>query len=247
VHQPVSFLFDLDGTLVDSLRDISAALNAGLRRLHRAGVSDEDVKRWVGDGLSMLCRRALPEADESSVTRLANLFMEHYSGHPLEHTRPYPNILKMLELLRARGCAMTVLSNKPDALTHAVIRGLKMEGFFACVQGSTSDDDRKPNPALALRIMSDIHVDPGNVFLVGDSAVDIETARRAGVRAVAVSWGFRDREELLRQGPDFMVDDPLDVIRLVDQMERNATDDNQGPFQSTRTASNTGPSAQQSA
>lgn len=214
VQPPVSFIFDLDGTLVDSLQDITDALNAALRDLNRAPASADQVRSWVGDGLTMLCRRALGGTSDPDLPRLVERASEQYQAHCVVHTRPYPNILKMLELLIAQGSPLAVLSNKPHAMTVEVIRVLKMDRYFVEVRGATSDEDRKPSPLAALELARRLERKPGDVFLVGDSLVDIETARRAGMKSVAVTWGFQGREFLAAERPDFLIDDPMKIFFL---------------------------------
>jgi phosphoglycolate phosphatase len=209
-----TFIFDLDGTLVDSLHDIAAALNAALQEQHLPTAAPEQVKLWVGDGLRTLCRRACGTRVPSAFESLLSSAMAHYERRAVVETRPYPNILKMLSLLSDRGAPMSVLSNKPHDLTRQVISRLKLGQFFCEIEGLTDEAHRKPSPATALRIARRIGAHPADVMLVGDSVVDIQTARNAGMMAAAVAWGFRPEAELLAAGPDYLVHDPLEIVRL---------------------------------
>lgn len=209
-----AFIFDLDGTLVDSLRDIADALNGALAELNQPRASMEEVRRWIGDGLPTLCRRALPTTDPHTLQRLVDLARTHYREHCTDHTQPYHNILQILDLLTARGTPLAVLSNKPDELTARVIEQLDMARYFAVVRGCVMEEERKPSPNVARKIAAQLGVQPAAVFLVGDSPVDILTARNAGMIAVAVTWGFRDREELRAAHPDLLADNPLEIPRL---------------------------------
>lgn len=206
-----AIIFDFDGTLVDSLRDITDALNAALADLALRAVTEREARSWVGDGLLVLCRRALPAGGETLAEDLARLTRKHYHAHPARHTRPYPNILKMLDLLQAARVPMAVLSNKPHDLTAQVVAQLGLTSYFAEVVGCRSEEDKKPAPAGALRLARRLGVEPAAVLLVGDSVVDVETARNAGMSSVAVTWGFRDRDELLAAQPDHLVADPLEI------------------------------------
>jgi phosphoglycolate phosphatase len=209
-----AFIFDLDGTLIDSLQDITSALNTALEELHRAPADAATVRSWIGDGLFTLCRRAVGEGDPALVATLVKSSGKHYVAHCVEQTRPYPKVLKMLDLLRARNAPMAVLSNKPHAVTVQIVRALGMDDYFADVRGCTVEEDKKPSPKNAIAIATALSVDPRCVFLVGDSPMDVQTARNAGMIAVAVTWGFRDRPELEAAHPDFFVDDPGEIPDL---------------------------------
>jgi len=214
MHQRLAVIFDLDGTLVDSLRDITDALNAALTELGRPTVTQQEVRSWVGGGLPLLCRHALPADGISLVDELVQRTRGWYLSNPVRYTRPYPNILRMLELLQAGRVPMAVLSNKPHDLTVRIVAELCMAHYFAEVAGCQVDDEKKPQPKGALRLARVLGADPATVLFVGDSAVDIETARNAGMRAVAVTWGFRDRDELVTASPDFLVNEPLEIASL---------------------------------
>lgn len=209
-----AMIFDLDGTLVDSLDDIFNALNAALQALERPVAPRENVRQWVGDGLPMLCRRAWPEADEHALARLVETATMHYESHCLEHTLPYGKILKMLELLKFAKIPMSVLSNKPHDLTVRVVRGLAMEDFFVEVRGYVCEEQKKPAPNSALALAAQMAVEPAAVCMVGDSVADVRTARNAGMRSAAVTWGFQQRSALEAEGPDHLVDDPMEIFYL---------------------------------
>jgi phosphoglycolate phosphatase-like HAD superfamily hydrolase len=151
-HAPCGYLFDLDGTLVDSLRDITAALNAARSDLGMIPVESNQVRSWVGDGLAALCRRSAPDADNATQTRLVERAAQRYAERPVVDTAPYPNILQLLNLLRARSSALAVLSNKPHALTIEILAHLNLSSYFAVIQGSQREEERKPDPRAALRI-----------------------------------------------------------------------------------------------
>jgi phosphoglycolate phosphatase len=222
VVHPYGFIFDLDGTLVDSLQDITNALNAALHALHRAPADASMVRSWVGDGMQTLCRRAVPDDSPATVAALVQATSEHYRQHCADHTRPYPKVLKMLDLLRARHAPMGVLSNKPHGFTVQLVKALGLDGYFAEVRGSTSEEDRKPSPQNASAIAVALGVAPEQIFLVGDSPMDVETARQAGMVAVAVTWGFRDRAELEACHPDFFIDDPQEIPDLPEKAPKGS-------------------------
>lgn len=213
-----SFIFDLDGTLVDSLQDLTDALNSALTALARPLVSGDQVRAWVGDGLPILCRRALPGEEEGVVLELARRTKVYYLGHCADRTRTYPNILPMLKLLQARGGRMAVLSNKPHELTIAVVEQLALGEYFDEVRGCRREAERKPSPRVALEIAQRLDTEPHAVFFVGDSPVDVTTARNAGMIAVAVAWGFRSRNELLEARPDYFIEGPLELPDLAERL-----------------------------
>jgi phosphoglycolate phosphatase len=213
-HQPRGYLFDLDGTLVDSLRDITAALNAARSDLGMILVESNQVRSWVGDGLAALCRRSAPDADNATQTRLVQRAAQRYAERPVVDTAPYPNILQLLNLLRARSSAMAVLSNKPHALTVEILARLNLSSYFAVIQGSQREEERKPDPRAALRIAGTLGATPHDVYLIGDSRIDIQTARNAGMKSVAVTWGYQDRDVLTAADPDFCLDEPLKIAAL---------------------------------
>jgi len=215
MHRPRGLIFDLDGTLIDSLDDIAAALNRALREVGRAPAPRDSVRRWIGDGLPTLCRRAWPDASNEDTTRFVERVSIAYRADCATHTRPYPNMLQMLELLQSRGVPMAVLTNKPHDLTLAILAAVDLAKFFNPVRGYQRESEKKPSPAVALSVASEWKIEPREIAVVGDSDVDIRTARNAGMRAIAVTWGLRDRAELVDAGPDDMVDEPLAIIEKI--------------------------------
>jgi len=215
VKPPGLCIFDLDGTLVDSLRDIAEATNECLELLGLRPHPVESYRYMVGEGVPALCERALGRTHPHLVARLAELTRARYRTRPLRHTRPYPGVGEMLEQLRAAGIRLAVLSNKPHELTLTVVRAFWPEGVFACVQGYLDEEHRKPNPYYVLHICRQLAVPPDHTWLVGDTPTDVDTARRSGTGVVAVSWGFRTREDLLAAGADRIVDSPAELVRLV--------------------------------
>ena len=212
-----AFIFDLDGTLIDSLDDIADALNHGLRELRRSTATRDEVRDWIGDGLPMLCRRAAKIDDDELVHRLVALTTHRYRRHCVDATRPYRNILTQLELLRNRGLPLAVLSNKPHDLTMHILDRLNLRALFDYARGCTRDDDRKPSPRVALEIAGAMTRAPDEVMLVGDSEVDVATARNAGMVSVAVTWGFRSKSELEAVRPDHIIDSPDEIAALIDR------------------------------
>ncbi len=214
VRRPRAYIFDLDGTLIDSLEDISAALNAARGELGLGPVAANQVRSWVGDGLAVLCRRSAPEIDAAMHFRLVQLAARHYARRPVVHTAPYSNILQLLNLLQSGQTPMAVLSNKPHALAVEIVAQMNLSSYFAIVRGSRQEDDRKPDPRGVLEIVETMRIPPEEAYLIGDSLVDIQTARNAGTKSVAVAWGFQNRDVLEAAHPDFLVSNPLEIASL---------------------------------
>lgn len=208
-------IFDLDGTLVDSLDDIAAALNHALVAHRFDPVSTAQVRRWVGDGATTLCRRAAPHAGEELIAALRADFADAYRRGCLDRTHFFPGVRATLAALHAARVPMAVLSNKPDEFTRLIVAALFEPGWFRAVCGVRDEAERKPSPGAALEIARGMDVPAERVWLVGDSCADIATARAAGMIAVAVTWGFRDAEELRAASPDYVVDRMEQVLDLL--------------------------------
>jgi phosphoglycolate phosphatase len=186
--------FDLDGTLADTAPDLAAALNHSLAALGRSGVPAESVRHLIGHGARALLRRGLAasgEASEALVDEAFPIFLEYYGAHICDGTRLYPGIDEALDRLAAAGAALAVCTNKAEALSLKLLAELGLESRFAAVVGGDTLPARKPDPAPLLEAIA--RAGGGRAAFVGDSIVDAETARAAGVKFVAVSFGFSDR------------------------------------------------------
>ena len=192
-------IFDLDGTLVDTIADLGAAVNVALRAKNFPEHTLEAYRGMVGNGVRMLVKRAMPEAlreDEALLDELLALFLDYYIQHIDERSRPYPGVPELLAELHAAGVQLGVASNKFQAGAAKLI-GRMFPGIpFAAVLGGRSGVPLKPDPAVVDEIRERAGVSRGETVMVGDSGTDMGTAERAGVAAIAVSWGFRTREQL---------------------------------------------------
>ena len=184
-----AFLFDLDGTLIDSKLDLVNSVNAMLRQMGRAELPPERVASYIGHGAPQLIASALgPDAsDEQRRTGLA-LFLAHYEVHKLDATRAYPGVVEGLDSLP--GFPMSVLSNKPTKMSVSILQGLGLANYFRSIYGGDSFEKKKPDPTGALNILQELGVSQEQAALVGDSEVDVQTARNAGMLAVTVNYGF---------------------------------------------------------
>jgi phosphoglycolate phosphatase len=199
-------IFDLDGTLIDSKRDLALSVNATRAHLGMGPLDIGKISSYVGNGAPVLIRRALGEqATDALVEEALEFFLEYYREHKLDYTRLYPGVKESLDRLRAAGKRLAVLTNKPVAPSRGIVHGLGVSGHFFQIYGGNSFIFKKPNPIGVEKLMAEAGVDRGRTLMVGDSGVDVETARNAGVQACGVTYGFAP-ETLSNPAPDLLVD-----------------------------------------
>ncbi len=208
-------LFDLDGTLADTLSDITDALNVTLAGLGLPPVEERAAAACVGWGVRRLIEGVVHGVDAATVEVLVTRFRAYYGDHLVVKTRPYPGIPELLDDLVARGLPLAILSNKPDAMTRRIAADVFGRWHFASVTGMRDDMPRKPDPAGALLAASAMGRSPGRIALVGDTDIDVATARAAGMVPIAVSWGFRPYEEVAHAGAAAIIDRPADLLALL--------------------------------
>lgn len=196
-------IFDLDGTLIDSKLDLAHAVNAALVHLGRSRLDHEIIYGFVGNGAPVLLRRALGEgATDEECDRALEFFLSYYRAHMLDNTRPYSGVREGLALLASR--PMAVLTNKPVNFSRAILDGLGLSGFFRVIYGGNSFEKKKPDPYGVEVILRDLAARHHEAMMVGDSDVDILTARNAGIWAAAVSYGI-GAHTLAAHPPDLML------------------------------------------
>jgi phosphoglycolate phosphatase len=213
-------IFDLDGTLVDTLDDIARSMNRALEAHGFPPAGREAYPAMVGWGIKRLAALALPpEAgkDEKTVDAVAADAVRFYAEEPLVHSRPYPGIQELVTELRRRRVKTAVLTNKPDPIAQLVIAGLFPAGSFDAVQGQRSGHPGKPDPAAVWELLMELGRTPRDTIFVGDSEVDMETAKAAECRALGVSWGFRGREVLEKAGAQGIIDSPPELLSLMQE------------------------------
>lgn len=207
-------IFDLDGTLLDTLTDIAGSMNGVLARMGFPLHERDDYTAFVGGGIDVLAYRALPEdrRDESTVSRAVAAMREEYARRWSDTSRPYPGIPELLDELSHREILLAVLSNKLESFTKTMVKALLGSWEFSHVRGLEFGRPRKPDPLQATAIARDMHLDPDRIIFTGDSDVDIETALRAGMFPVGVLWGYQSRQQLASSGAEALIERPEELL-----------------------------------
>ncbi len=210
-------LFDLDGTLLDTIEDLTDSMNVVLGRLGFPEHSAETCKRFVGDGVEVFTLRALPEAhrDDATVVRCAADMRAEYRKRWSLKTRPYEGISELLDQLTLANLKMAILSNKPDDSTKQMVSELLSRWCFDPVMGARPSVPKKPEPTAALKISQRLKAPPEEFLYLGDTDTDMKTARAAGMFAVGALWGFRGADELMAAGAETLVEHPMEVLQLL--------------------------------
>lgn len=204
-------IFDLDGTLIDTLDDITDSMNVVFEACGYAVVKRERARRLVGEGLAILLERASGETDRAKLSELVDRYRAVYRERMFERTRLYDGVGEMLDELTAGRVPMCVLSNKPDEFTVPICERLLQRWTFQAFRGSGSAVLRKPDPTESLRLCSLMGHAPEQSVFVGDSDIDVLTAHNAGMKSIGVTWGFRDRSVLEAAKPHVLLDTPREV------------------------------------
>jgi phosphoglycolate phosphatase len=208
-------IFDLDGTLVDTIEDIAAAVNAAMRKFGFPERNSAEMYRMVGNGMRNLISKAIPPGTaEAVIDACAAEATRAYAEKPAVFTRAYPGIDLLLERLREKGVPTGIISNKPHLLTAMVVEAVFPGYPFRAVRGEQPGVPRKPDPAAPLAIAAELGAKPAEVLYLGDSDVDMHTAAAAGFYSVGAAWGFRGREELLAAGAQALAESPAEVLDL---------------------------------
>jgi phosphoglycolate phosphatase len=210
-------IFDLDGTLLNTIEDIADALNQVLAKNNFPPHGLERYQQMVGLGMEQLVFDALPETarDEATCKRVLIQAGETYATQWKNKTKPYPGIAEMLLALKAKGVKTAVLSNKPQRFTQMCVQALLPAQVFDVILGAQDDIPKKPAPDGALKIARQLGVLPENILYVGDSGTDMQTARAANMFAVGVSWGFRTEQELKEQGADKIIHQAGEILEML--------------------------------
>ncbi len=208
-------IFDLDGTLADTLPDIADAVNVGLSQFGLTERTPAEVRGWVGEGLPTLVRRAIEACRaDLPLDAVVAAVTAAYRERRLNKTVPFAGIPELLDALVARGIPMAVLTNKPHEHTVPMIAALFGKWPFIAVEGYRQEGRKKPDPRIALEIVGRMRAAPGEVMMVGDSFTDIATAINAGMIPVGATWGYRSRAELIAAGARHLIDRPMELLEL---------------------------------
>lgn len=207
-------IFDMDGTILDTLEDLKNSVNHGLRCMGYPERTTDEVRSFVGNGIRKLMERSVPgRTSEEDIQRMHACFTEHYKEHCADCTKPYDGILKLLEHLRKSGCKTAVVSNKADYAVQALCRQYFEDQFDMAAGEQQPRYRKKPAPDLVNLVLEQLNIPRSRAVYIGDSDVDIETARNAQLDCIAVDWGFRDRAFLLRHGAETIVSDTEELER----------------------------------
>ena len=208
-------IFDLDGTLIDSQRDLVNSVNATRVHMGMAELPAETVQSYVGNGAPVLIRRAMgADASDAKVERALAYFLQHYRAHMLDYTVLYPGVRESLDTFRGQQIRMAVLTNKPSHIAEAILEGLGVSAHFFRIYGGNSFAQKKPDPAGVHALLEETGLPAGQALMVGDSAVDVRTARNAGIKACGVTYGFQP-ESLKQEPPDYLLDHMGELVPLV--------------------------------
>jgi phosphoglycolate phosphatase len=213
-----AIIFDLDGTLIDSLEDIAVCMNQVLEELNLPSHKIEDYKYFVGGGISILVNNALDKnTSHETKEKVTEKFKIVYDQKLHAKTLPYDGIYKLLDELQKLDFKIGILSNKPHEFTIAYAKNLFSKYDIKEVHGQKSHIEKKPNPIAAIQIAQSFNVPCEEVYFVGDTMIDMQTAVNAKMIGIGVLWGFRDEEELMSNGATFVVKHPLDILEIVNK------------------------------
>lgn len=210
----ITAIFDLDGTLADTLSDLADATNYGLKKLGYPVHPYESYKKFVGNGVQKLCYRVLPDDKKDDAEKLLEFFNEYYGKHFLDKTSLYNGMRETLARLADNGVILAVATNKPQNFARQIVEKLLPEFDFVKVLGGCAERPKKPDTAIINEIISELPED-NRVFMIGDSNVDIQTAKNAGITSIGCEWGFRGREELENAGADFIAEKAEDIADFI--------------------------------
>lgn len=211
-----AIIFDLDGTLLDTLKDLALSVNAVLKEHGLLEHPVDDYRYFVGDGIDILVKRAFPEqyTEEGKLDNIVRAVKEEYSRRWEEHTVPYPGIPELLSFLQENSIPKAIFSNKPHEFALLTVETLLPDWDFVEILGIGAETPRKPDPQGALRIAEMLGLDPGAIVYLGDTDTDMKTAVRGGFYPVGALWGFRPAAELKKGGAEFLAEKPLDLVAL---------------------------------
>lgn len=208
-------IFDLDGTIADTLADLADAVNYALDKLGYPVHPYESFNQFVGNGVQKLCYRALPDDKKDETEKLVGLFSEYYNEHFLDKTVLYKGMSETIHKLKSSGIRLAVATNKPQDFARKIVDALLPDVEFISVLGGCSERPKKPDTAIIREILERPPIEDNQVFMIGDSNVDIQTAKNSGIISIGCIWGFRGREELESEGADYIAETPGDIAKII--------------------------------
>lgn len=211
----ITAIFDLDGTIANTLYDLADATNYGLEKMGCPVHEYEKYRYFVGNGVQKLCLRALPEDRRNEAEKLHEYFDEYYSAHFLDKTVLYGGIRELMCRLSENGVRLAVATNKPQIFAVPIAAALLPEIHFERVLGGCGERAKKPDPAIIREILDTVGYEGNTVYMIGDSDVDVNTAKNSGVISIGCVWGFRGREELQNAGADYIADTAYEVGKII--------------------------------
>ena len=211
-----AIIFDLDGTLLNTLDDLADSVNFALRACGYPERTLDEVRRFIGNGVIKLMERATPDGiSDEKQTECFLLFRANYLEHMKDKTRPYDGIVEMLRALKSKGFKTAVVSNKLQSGVEELCKEF-FSSLVDCAFGVEEESERKPSPANVFKAFKQLGITAEEAIYAGDSEVDVKTAANAGLYCIGVTWGFRDREELLTAGAKHIIDKPNEILSLVE-------------------------------
>lgn len=216
-------IFDLDGTLLNTLEDLTDSTNFALSCFNYPQKSIEEVRHFVGNGVAKLIERAIPDGlNNPNFEKCLSVFKENYSKNMYNKTAPYNGILEMLSELKLKGCKIAVVSNKFDKAVKKLCKNYFPDLIDVAIgENEISGIKKKPAPDTVLKALDELHVDNSDAIYVGDSDVDILTAKNSDMSCISVTWGFRDKEFLTAHGAEIIADSPKDIVKFIEQQAKS--------------------------
>jgi len=209
-------IFDLDGTLLNTIDDLANSVNFMLRQFGFPTFSVDEYKYKVGNGMRKLIERSLPKThgSDEQIEKSLKVFMDYYNQHKSDNTAPYKDIINLLNDLKTKGIKLAVVTNKAHVSANPLIKNT-FPDIFDEITGQKENVPTKPNPQSVFNTLEKLNVTPDECLFVGDSGVDMQTAKNAEIKAIGVLWGFRKKEELLQDGADEIISSPLELLKFI--------------------------------
>ena len=212
-----AFIFDLDGTLLNTIDDLRDSINVTMVRFGHPQIDTAQAKQFIGNGMRLLIQRCLPlDSTEEHLQECLAFFLNEYKQRQMDKTAPYPGIKELLRALNRREVPIGVISNKKNANTQVIIDHYFNDIDFTFVSGEVDGIDPKPDPTLTKHCVAKMNLGFDEVLYIGDTKVDVATGHNAGLKAVGVTWGFRDRQELIDAGADYLIDTPDQLLKILE-------------------------------